>query len=119
MLAISLSKVGKVNGDPNLGKESLRHYVRGLRELQAALDNPSQVYTDETLAACLLLGMYELIECPDGNVKAYASHNDGCARLIQLRGPQAFQSGISHSLFIAIRSQCVSHSTVPHKIPTC
>jgi Fungal specific transcription factor domain len=116
MLAISLSKVGKVNSDSHLGKESLRQYIRGLRELQAALDNPEHVYTDETLAACLLLGMYELIECPDGDIKAYASHNNGCARLIQLRGPKAFQQGISHSLFVAIRMQCVSPLQILHEI---
>ena len=107
MLAISLSQIGKLNHDEYLGKESLKHYTIGLKELQKALYDPSQMNTDETLAACLLLSMYELLECPAGDKSAYATHNKGCARLMQVRGPKAFRKGLAHSLFLAIRPQCV------------
>ena len=107
ILAISLSQLGKSSHDPLLGKESLEHYTSGLKELQRALYDPKQMHTDETLAACLLLSMYELLECPAGNKHAYSIHNRGCARLIQLRGPEAHKTGLAHSLFLAIRPQCV------------
>ena len=108
MLALSLSQIGKINHDEHLSKESLKHYTIGLRELHKALYDPKQVHTDETLAACFLVSMYELLECPAGDKYAYATHNKGCARLIQLRGPKAWRKGFAHSLFLAIRPQCVS-----------
>lgn len=110
--AVSLSKIGKVNHDEYLGKQSLRHYTVGLRELQKALNDPKQMHSDATLAACLLLALYELVECPTENKHAYTIHTEGCARLIQLRGPKAHRKGLAHSLFLAIRPQCVS-SLVP------
>ena len=107
MLALSLSQIGKINHDDHLSKESLKHYTIGLRELHKALYDPKQVQTDETLAACFLVSMYELLECPAGDKYAYATHNKGCARLIQLRGPTAWRKGFAHSLFLAVRPQCV------------
>ncbi len=107
MLALSLSQIGKINQDEHLSKESLKHYTLGLNELHKALYDPAQVQSDETLAACFLISMYELLECPAGDKYAYATHNKGCARLIQLRGPKAWRKGFAHSLFLAIRPQCV------------
>ena len=111
MLALSLSQIGKLNQDEHLSKESLKHYTLGLRQLHKALYDPKQVQTDETLAACFLVSIYELLECPAGDKYAYATHNRGCARLIQLRGPKAWRKGFAHSLFLAIRPQCVRRAS--------
>jgi hypothetical protein len=110
-LAISLSRIGKVNNDEYLGKEALRHYTEGLRELQKALYDPVEMESDETLAACLLLSMFELFECPGDSKAAYQIHNRGCARLIKARGPKAHKKGLGHALFLAVRPQCVRSST--------
>ncbi len=123
MLAMSLSQVGKANSDEHISKESLRHYTMGLRELQKALYDPRQMHTDETLAACFILSFYELLECPDGDKRAYAQHNKACAKLIQLRGPKGYKKGLAHSLFVAIRPQIVKHFPSPcvtyaHHSPT-
>jgi hypothetical protein len=106
-LAISLCRIGRVNNDEYVGKEALRHYTEGLKELQKALYDPAQMHSDETLAACLLLSMFELFECPGDSKAAYAIHNKGCARLIKARGPKAHKKGLGHALFLAVRPQCV------------
>lgn len=106
-LAVSLSRIGTVNGDECLAKESLKHYTEGLKELQKALYDPVQMHSDETLAACLLLGIFELLNCPGDSKEAYAIHTKGCARLLEARGPKAHRKGLGHSLFLAIRPQCV------------
>lgn len=112
-LAIATAKLGRLNHDEVLVKESLRLYTKGLRELQLALWNPELMHKDETLAACMVLGMYELVECPAGDKTGYISHYNGCDRLVELRGPDAHREGLGHQLFLTFRVQGVSHFQRP------
>ncbi|KAJ9265240.1 transcriptional regulator family: Fungal Specific TF [Paecilomyces variotii] len=66
-LALATSKLGRLNNDPILTRESLRLYTSALRQLQKALWDPGLMYRDETLAACMALAMYEMMECPSGD----------------------------------------------------
>lgn len=59
ILALSTVNFGRVNNDQNLILESRRIYGQGLKDLQRALWNPKLMYKDETLAACMALGIYE------------------------------------------------------------
>ena len=106
-LALSIAALGRSYGDEALIHESVKMYVRGLSELQRALWRPRLACQDETLAACLTLGLYELMECPGKGPQAYASHCSGLLSLIQHRGPYAYTSGLSHKLFQATRLQGV------------
>ena len=106
-LALCTAKVGRENNDAVLVKESLSLYTQGLREMQKALWNFDLMYKDETLGACMALAMYELFECPAENRRAYASHQDGCAKLVQLRGAEAHGSGLAHQIFLSFRRQSV------------
>jgi hypothetical protein len=107
--AVSLSRLSRITNpvDPNLKHRSLAAYTRGLWQLQKALWSPSEMYLDDTLAACLLLGLYELMECPGGNHIGYVMHQDGAARLVQLRGPERHQEGLGHALFVAYRQGAI------------
>ncbi|ETN40476.1 uncharacterized protein HMPREF1541_04753 [Cyphellophora europaea CBS 101466] len=109
ILAVSLSKAASVHHDANLRLQSLEHYTTGLWELQKALWSPDEMYRDETLAACLLLAVYELIECPGGSRVGFISHQDGAARLVQLRGPEAHVDGFGHAMFLAYRNMGILH----------
>jgi hypothetical protein len=108
VLAMSTAKLGRMNNDPGLVKASLKSYVQGLWELQKALWDPSLMYRDETLAACMALWMYEVMECPAGSVSGWISHFDGCQRLVQLRGAKAHSSVLGHQVFLAFRTTAVS-----------
>ncbi|KAK9242881.1 hypothetical protein V1506DRAFT_509025 [Lipomyces tetrasporus] len=70
-LAISAAALGRVHNDTTLINESPKLYTQGLRELQNALWNPKLMYDDETLAACLSLSLYEVMECPGDAYNAF------------------------------------------------
>ncbi|KAK9252701.1 hypothetical protein V1507DRAFT_212584 [Lipomyces tetrasporus] len=106
-LAISAAALGRVHNDTTLINESLKLYTQGLRELQNALWNPKLMYDDETLAACLSLSLYEVMECPGDAYNAYVSHCNGCMKLVEVRGIDRHTSGIAHQLFVAFRSQAI------------
>lgn len=73
ILAVSTAKLGRLDDNEVLIRESLKFYVQGLWELQKALWNPKLMYKDETLAACMALIMYEVVECPDKSLDGWAS----------------------------------------------
>jgi hypothetical protein len=102
-LAVCTAKLGRLYNDPMLVRESLRFYVQGLHELQKALRDATLTLKDETLAACMLLLLYEGIECPAKNLQGWISHVNGCSKLIELRGPEAHRSALGHELFLAFR----------------
>lgn len=108
VMAFCMARLGRESNDLVLVRESQGLYTRGLCEMQRALWDPQQMYSDETLGACMALAMYEVVECPAANRRAYASHQDGCAKLVQLRGAEAHKTGLGHQLFLAFRKQSVS-----------
>ena len=113
IVAMTTAKVGRINNDPVLVKASLKSYTQALWELQKALWDPNLMYSDETLAACLGLWMYEVMECPDGTPHGWVSHFDGCKRLVELRGAEAHASAMGHQLFLVYRTTAVSPTTCP------
>ena len=114
-LAICTARLGRLKSDDLMVRRSLRLYTEGLCELQKALYDPKLMYKDETLAACMGLATYELMECPLGNTYAYASHHKGCARLIQLRGVYAHTSGLGRQLFMSFRTQSILNALEDHR----
>ncbi|KAE9375085.1 hypothetical protein N431DRAFT_502071 [Stipitochalara longipes BDJ] len=99
--AVCTARLGRLNNDSNLVRESLRFYTQGLWELQRALWNPRMMYRDETLAACMTMIIYELIECPQNTSKVWAHHMRGCTTLFKTRGPRAYSSEFGHELFLS------------------
>ena len=103
VLAVATAKLGRVSGNEVLLRESLKMYVNGMWELQQALWDQKSMYKVDTMAACFAMVMYEVVECPNKNLKALDAHMKGCARLAELRGPNAYTSDFSHELFLAFR----------------
>jgi hypothetical protein len=101
--ALCTARLGRQSNDQDLIQHSLNLYTQGLNQLQRALWDPRMMYKDETLGACMLLAMYELVECPSNGRSGFLSHHNGCARLIQLRGAEAHATGLGHSIFIHFR----------------
>ncbi|KAF2100490.1 hypothetical protein NA57DRAFT_74097 [Rhizodiscina lignyota] len=98
--------------DDRLVHESLKLYGQGLQATRRALSDPKLMWKDEVLVACVLLGLYEVFECPSNSRSGYLSHFDGCAKLIQLRGPHAHKHGIAHSIFLAFRTMGALESLI-------
>ena len=119
ILGLSMAKLGRDFNDESLLQESLVFYTKGLQQLQKALWDPELMYRDETLGACVALSLYEVVECPSESRHAYVSHQQGCSRLVQLRGPEAHASGLGHQIFLNFRVQAVSASSlISHYVST-
>jgi len=108
ILAVCLSRLGRMKDDQDILIESLRLYTLGLSDLQRALWDAKLMYVEETLAACMALTMYAVLECPGKSGRGYVSHQHGAWRLLQLRGAKAHTSGLGHLIFCAIRTHAVS-----------
>jgi hypothetical protein len=106
--AFCLAGLGRRLGDARMIRQSLSLYTKALRDLQAALFDPEMMYADETLAACMLLTMYEVAECPGDGMRGFVNHYNGMSKLVELRGPQSHVSGLGHKVFVHFRSFAVS-----------
>ncbi|KAG5813380.1 hypothetical protein H9Q74_003272 [Fusarium xylarioides] len=103
ILALSTAALEQ-DGDLDHGKgQGLKLYTRGLYELQRAIDDPKMRLHDQTLAACVLLGMFEFSQCPGRTVSAYMRHYQGAMALLQIRGPEQHIGGLAHDVFQVLR----------------
>jgi len=103
ILAICTARLGRINGDMILVRESLKFYTQGLWELQKALWDPKLMYREETLAACMSLSLYEVFECPEHTINAWLNHSKGCSKLMEMRGPKAYDTQFAHELFVTMQ----------------
>lgn len=115
--ALSVSRVGRSKQDVRLVKESTKIYGRALKDLQKALADPSRMHSEEVLAACSLLGLYEIFEGGDATDKSvgWVSHAQGAARLIQLRGPSQHIERQAHHVFLGARLPILFSAIVRRK----
>ncbi|KIW09949.1 hypothetical protein PV08_11725 [Exophiala spinifera] len=110
ILALSLVCLGRKHGDERLRREGTANYGRALHRLQDILSRGNLLFEEQTLASCMALSTFELLEVSGHNTGGWASHIEGIARLIQLRGPELHVSGLSHRLFLDFRSSCLTYS---------
>ncbi|KAK0751820.1 hypothetical protein B0T18DRAFT_318071 [Schizothecium vesticola] len=101
--AFFAARVARINNDQNLAHQSRSMYVDSLRQLQDAMASPRTRLSDETLAACMALSLYELTGSEGGTPGAYMAHMKGAMMLLELRGPDASASPLGHSLFLDLR----------------
>lgn len=110
------ARVGRKSSDMDLIHQSRSMYVTAIERVQQALSDPEIRFSDETLAACMALFLYELTEQPIGAPNAFMVHQRGAMMILQQRGPDASASPLGHSLFLQLRAQTVSYIPVPNTI---
>lgn len=115
--ALSISRVGRSNHDTRLVKESNKLYGRALKSLQRALGDETRMHTDEILAACSVLGLYEIFEggCDFNQSVGWISHAEGVAGLIKLRGPLRHRGRQAHHFFLGARPPIIYSAIVRRK----
>lgn len=100
------------------------NYALSLAKTNAALTSQEDAVLDKTLAAVLLLGLFEaLVFQGPRSGESWTAHTMGAAELLRLRGPGQFRSKTSHQLFVQtltnIRTSCVQRGLpVPSEIIT-
>lgn len=107
-LAVCAARLGKRDDKPALVHKSLSLYTQSLREFQKEVAVAASRRSDQTLAACMMMLMYEVSECPGRTPDAYQCHYNAVMKLLELRGPEGHRSGLPHSVLQSLRVHAVS-----------
>jgi hypothetical protein len=87
-----------------------RHlYSRGIRHL-ASLIQTEAALTDETLAAAILLGGYEVLD--GSSDRSWIIHARGISQLMRARGPSAHEQGMGRTLLMCWRPYIVADAFI-------
>jgi len=107
LMAFCVAQIGRSNEDIDLLQRSRHAYLSSLRYLQEDLAKPKSRLYDETLAACLVLSLYELAMPYPEAINAFLSHIEGAMTLLKLRGPDASATSLGHCIFQELRAHAV------------
>lgn len=102
--------LGRIHGDQRQVNASREMYGRALHHVARALHNPFLAIADETLAAAILLGAYEMVN--GTGQKLWMLHSRGISSLLQLRGPSAHTHGLGRTLLVSFRGFLVFEALV-------
>lgn len=110
--AFEACALASLNGRVGLGnefeKETTGKYIQALSLTFAALRDPVVVKEDSTLAAVLLLGLFESLR-PTRGLLPWGSHIEGANQLVKARGLEQLRTSVGRGMFMACRTQMVSH----------
>lgn len=111
-VAVSCGRIGKDMDDPRLLQQGWKAYCAGIQELQRALLDPNRMLSDETLAASMMLALYEVFEGVSPGYTAWMTHVRGATKLMVARQPASHSSELAHRLFLGHRLQEVSRTFI-------
>ena len=87
-----------------------RHmYSQGIKHLAFRLQSPAAL-ADETLAAAILLGGYEVLDGSSG--RSWIVHARGIAQLMRARGPAAHEQGMGRTMLMAWRPYLIADAFI-------
>ncbi|KAJ5814929.1 Zn(II)2Cys6 transcription factor [Penicillium riverlandense] len=104
--AIGLASMSNTRMSAELMRAARQEYSTALLATNRALQDRIQFKSDSTLAAVMLLSMYETITCRSPDLMGrWMSHVQGATKLIEMRGAQQLQTPTGLQLFSQIRIQ--------------
>ncbi|KAK9234157.1 hypothetical protein V1525DRAFT_350715 [Lipomyces kononenkoae] len=86
MASVGLAALSNVRNDESLMVLARHNYISALRLTMTSLQSPLRAGLDQTLRSVLLLGLFELVVCDISSKYCWASHFDGAAAILKLRG---------------------------------
>ncbi|KAK6866101.1 hypothetical protein PG995_002629 [Apiospora arundinis] len=103
--AFALQLLGRNHHDERLLAQSRTLYGQSLWMLQKALNHPTEWKTPETLNSAMILCHYELFAgtATTSSWSTWMKHAVGVGRLIQLRGPDSFNSEWERTILLSFR----------------
>ncbi|KAF9874423.1 putative C6 zinc finger domain-containing protein [Colletotrichum karsti] len=115
--AAALASLSLKMSDPRLMKHARKHYSNALYHTNNALSTTELAIQDSTLAAVLLLGLFEaLVFTGQQSLDSWNAHAIGTVELLRLRGTRQFQTPLGRRLFLHssgnIRTSC-AHTKRP------
>ncbi|KAI1082614.1 hypothetical protein F5B20DRAFT_569213 [Whalleya microplaca] len=100
-----------------LSELALCEYTQALTRTNHALRDPETQTADSTLAAVLLLGLFESITAKQIGMLNWGSHTEGAIQLVKTRGRKQLKTKTGLLLFIAVRTQMIIHSLTSGTAP--
>lgn len=97
--------------------KALHEYTKALNGTNAALRSTDSQLSDSTLAAVLLLGLFESITAKQIGMLNWGSHTEGAIQLVKARGKKQLKTKIGIQLFVAVRTQMIIHSLTSGTAP--
>lgn len=117
MRAVGLAGFANIITAPEVMAEARLHYMKALRLTNVALRSPTDATKDSTLLSIMILGLYETVT---GNsqksLSAWATHVNGAAALIKMRGPEQLSTPSGLRMFIQVTSSLLI-SCVQRELP--
>ncbi|KAH8129971.1 hypothetical protein ACSS6W_003031 [Trichoderma asperelloides] len=115
--ACAMASFANSQGSPHLVERALRTHSKALGAINIALNNPDTIKQDSTLAAILLLGLFENITTRNLGMLAWGPHIRAAIQLVRKRGRKQLRTKIGVALFIAVRTQMIVHTLSTAKPP--
>ncbi|KAI8670789.1 Zn(2)-C6 fungal-type domain-containing protein [Fusarium keratoplasticum] len=116
--ACAVASLGnRVGPGSNFESEALGHYTKALAATFTALKDPEARKEDSTLAAVLLLGLFENITAKQLGMLAWGSHIEGAIQLVKARDKKQSRTKTGLALFVATRTQMIIHTLSTGKAP--
>ncbi|CVK91340.1 related to negative acting factor [Fusarium mangiferae] len=104
--AVGLAGLAYLRNAPTLINLARQSFSHALRDICAALMDPSEASSDQMLVAVMLLALYETVAFnSDGGLSPWSRHVDGALALLQLRGAGQLRNRIGRSIFHSLRSE--------------
>ncbi|KAI0128817.1 C6 zinc finger domain protein [Xylariales sp. AK1849] len=100
--SFALHLLGKQNKDEQLIAQSRTLYGHALGVLHKTLNHPTDWKTPETLWSATILCLFELF-AGTSTPESWMRHASGITRLMQLRGPQAYEANWEKSILLSFR----------------
>ncbi|KAI1773752.1 hypothetical protein F4818DRAFT_100617 [Hypoxylon cercidicola] len=119
--AFNACSIALLNNRGGTGRQftdkALYEYTKALNGTNAALRSTDSQLSDSTLAAVLLLGLFESITAKQIGMLNWGSHTEGAIQLVKARGKAQLKTRIGKQLFIAVRTQMIIHSLTSGTTP--
>ncbi|KUJ23718.1 uncharacterized protein LY89DRAFT_603906 [Mollisia scopiformis] len=113
VMAAGLALMGNRPASRHLMPKAMKCYSRALKEINEALLVEKEAVEDDTLAAVIVLGLFEVLTGTSGQPSGWISHADGAAILVKMRDEKkAPLTDLGRVLHIMARSQLVVNCLV-------
>ncbi|KAJ0165105.1 hypothetical protein CTA2_12340 [Colletotrichum tanaceti] len=117
LLATAFASLSLKLCDPKIMKQARAQYAIALAQTNRALGSPKLAVEDGTLAAVLLLGLFEaVVFSGQQSLDSWNLHTLGSIELLRLRGARQFETPLGRKLFFHLSSNirtCCAHSKTP------
>jgi hypothetical protein len=117
MSAVGLASYANSLKAPELMAKARRDYVKAIRLTNEALRSPTEVKSDGSLFAVMILSVFEIVSgSNEDSLQAWTEHVKGAAAIVKLRGPKQFETLAGQRMFFYVTSNLMI-SCVQRSIP--